>query len=125
MKPRAVGKHYILELYDCPLETLNNEQFLCDLVKDGAKAADTTLLTVTSHHFSPQGVTVLGLLAESHLSIHTWPENGYAAVDLFTCGDNCRPEKACEFIAQSMQAKKRKLKIVIRGKDLIIKRSNL
>jgi S-adenosylmethionine decarboxylase len=118
MKPGAAGKHYILELYDCPPDALDNEKLIRRLVKEGARAAGTTLLLTTSHRFFPQGLTALGLLTESHLSIHTWPEAGYAAVDLFTCGDHCRPEKACEFLTQALQAGRQELKIILRGKGV-------
>ncbi len=118
MKPRSAGMHYILELYDCPPETLDNEAFIRKLVEAGAEAAGTTLLSVTSHHFFPQGVTAVGLLAESHLSIHTWPEVGYAAVDLFTCSDHCHPEETCDLLARAMQAGKHEFRIILRGKGL-------
>jgi S-adenosylmethionine decarboxylase len=62
-----------------------------------------------SHRFEPQGVTGLALLAESHISIHTWPESGYAAVDVFTCGDHTMPERACEVLWQELNASKHKL----------------
>ena len=79
-----VGKHCILELYDCDSSKLNDEAFLRDTITDAAKRAGATLLNLITHRFEPQGVTGLALLAESHISIHTWPEAGYAAVDVFT-----------------------------------------
>jgi S-adenosylmethionine decarboxylase len=66
--------------------------------------AGATLLNLITHHFQPQGVTGLALLAESHLSIHTWPESGYAAVDVFTCGDHTMPERACEVLCRELEA---------------------
>jgi S-adenosylmethionine decarboxylase len=92
----AVGKHCILELYDCEPARLDDEAFLRDTITTAAKRAGATLLNLITHRFQPQGVTGLALLAESHISIHTWPESGYAAVDVFTCGDHTMPERACQ-----------------------------
>ena len=82
-----VGKHCILELYDCDPSKLDDEVFLRSAITQAAERAGATLLNLITHQFQPQGVTGLALLAESHISIHTWPEAGYAAVDVFTCGD--------------------------------------
>jgi len=105
----TVGKHCILELYDFCLEKLNDEAFLRDAITDAAKRAGATLLHLVTHHFEPQGVTGLALLAESHISIHTWPESGYAAVDVFTCGDHTMPERACQVLIDELQAGQHKL----------------
>ena len=69
-----------------------------------AEAANATLLSISSKKFDPQGVTAVVLLSESHLSIHTWPEYGYAAIDAFTCGDRTDPEKACDFLRKTFEA---------------------
>ena len=98
-----VGKHCILELYECDPSRLNDEAFLRTSITTAAKSAGATLLNLITHHFEPQGVTGLALLAESHISIHTWPESGYAAVDVFTCGDHTMPEQACAFLSESIQ----------------------
>ena len=79
-----VGKHCILELYDCDPSRLDDEAFIRTTITSAAKGAGATLLNLITHQFQPQGVTGLALLAESHISIHTWPESGYAAVDVFT-----------------------------------------
>ena len=86
-----VGKHCILELYDCDPSRLDDEAFIRTTITSAAKGAGATLLNLITHQFQPQGVTGLALLAESHISIHTWPESGYAAIDVFTCGpfDRC------------------------------------
>ncbi len=105
-----VGRHCILELYDCDQVKLNDEAFLRNTVTNAAKLAGATLLNLITHRFEPQGVTGLALLAESHISIHTWPENGYAAVDVFTCGDHTMPEKACEFLRYELEAENHLLK---------------
>ena len=105
----AVGKHCILELYDCDSSRLDDEAFLRDTITTAAKRAGATLLNLITHRFEPQGVTGLALLAESHISIHTWPESGYAAVDVFTCGDHTMPEKACQILWEELGSKHHKL----------------
>jgi S-adenosylmethionine decarboxylase len=101
-----VGKHCILELYNCSTELLNDAAFIQQALREAAKHADSTLLDEVKHQFHPQGVTALALLAESHISIHTWPEIGYAAADVFTCGQHTKPEKACEYLVEIFQASK-------------------
>ena len=105
-----VGKHCILELYECDEFKLNDEAFIRTTITTAAKKAGATLLNLITHRFEPQGVTGLALLAESHISIHTWPENGYAAVDVFTCGDHTMPDKACEILRKELLAKRFLLK---------------
>jgi S-adenosylmethionine decarboxylase len=105
----AVGKHCILELYDCDSSRLDDEAFLRNAITTAAKRAGATLLNLITHRFEPQGVTGLALLAESHISIHTWPESGYAAVDVFTCGDHTMPERACQVLWEELGAGRHKL----------------
>lgn len=99
-----VGVHCVLELYDCSPELLNNRPFITQALRDAAKIAQSTLMGEVNHQFTPHGVTALALLAESHISIHTWPEDGYAAVDVFTCGEHTKPEEACQYLAKILQA---------------------
>ena len=106
----TVGKHCILELYGCDSSRLDDEAFLRDTITAAAKRAGATLLNLITHRFEPQGVTGLALLAESHISIHTWPESGYAAVDVFTCGDHTMPERACIVLSEELNAGHYKLK---------------
>jgi len=108
-EPDTVGKHCILELYACDSARLDDEAFLRDTITAAAKRAGATLLNLITHRFEPQGVTGLALLAESHISIHTWPESGYAAVDVFTCGDHTMPEQACAVLAAELGAGSQKL----------------
>ena len=101
---QPVGKHCILELYACDADKLNDESFIRTTIATAAREAGATVLQLISHRFQPQGVTGLVLLAESHLSIHTWPESGYAAVDVFTCGDHTLPERACLALVHALAA---------------------
>ena len=105
----TVGKHCILELYDCDQIKLNDEAFIRSAVTTAAQQASATLLNLVSHPFEPQGVTALALLAESHISIHTWPESRYAAVDVFTCGNHTIPEQACHVLVAELEANYHKL----------------
>lgn len=112
-----VGIHCILELYGCPSDLLNDERFIQQTVREASTHGLATLLEEVSHHFTPQGVTALGLLAESHISIHTWPEKGYAAADVFTCGDQANPQLACNFMRERLQAERHSLTMVVRGPE--------
>ena len=118
-----VGKHCILELYNCDAAKLDDEAFLRNAITTAAKRAGATLLNLITHRFDPQGVTGLALLAESHISIHTWPESGYAAVDVFTCGDHTMPEKACQALADELDAGQHKLTSFRRETPTVIDRS--
>ena len=108
------GKHLILELYGCNSEKLNDEPYLRYLLNSAAKLANALVLNIVSNKFEPYGVTAIALLAESHLSIHTWPESKYAAIDIFTCGINMKPYLASQFFIETLEAKKHILKTVIR-----------
>lgn len=99
-----IGMHCLLELFGCPAELLDDPEFIARALREAAENAGATWLGQLHHRFAPKGVTCIGLLAESHISIHTWPEKGYAAVDVFTCGDAAMPEHACELIATEMRA---------------------
>ncbi len=110
-----VGVHCMLELYGCPAELLNDIEFIKQTLADAAEIARSTLLERISHQFLPHGVTALALLAESHISIHTWPENGYIAADVFTCGEHTKPVDACEFIARAFKSNKHLLMKLPRG----------
>ena len=103
------------ELYDCPRDLLDDETFVKDTLRQAVDRGFATLLHEVSHHFHPQGVTALGLIAESHVAIHTWPEHGYAAVDVFTCGDRADAEKACLYLVGALQASRHTIRKLTRG----------
>ena len=108
-----MGKHYLLNLYGCSFVHLNDEHFLIDLLENAAAASGATVVQTIYKNFEPQGVTVLTLLSESHISIHTWPEDGNAAVDIFTCGD-CNPKIGCDIIIEQLKAEKNTLSYIER-----------
>tara|TARA_A100001388_G_scaffold234029_1_gene187187 strand:- start:833 stop:1267 length:435 start_codon:yes stop_codon:yes gene_type:complete len=109
------GKHLLLELYRCDYEKLNDESFLRCTLNKAAKLANATVLNLISNKFEPQGVTAIALLAESHISIHSWPESNYSAVDIFTCGQNMLPEIACQYLIQTLNAEEHFLRIIERN----------
>ena len=109
------SKHLLLELYRCDSEKLNDESFLRCILNRAAKLANATVLNLISNKFEPQGVTAIALLAESHISIHTWPESNYSAVDIFTCGKNMMPEIASQYLIESLMAKEHSLRVIERN----------
>lgn len=100
----ALGRHLLVELYACDRGLLNDVGKVEQLMKQAAEAAGATIIQVTFHHFSPHGVSGVVVIQESHLAIHTWPEAGYAAVDLFTCGDGTDPWQAYETLKKGLKA---------------------
>jgi S-adenosylmethionine decarboxylase len=104
-EPITLGHHWIVDLHGCPASLLNDHDLIRNRLKETTERYGLSLLQIVSNRFEPQGVTAVGLLAESHLSIHTWPEHCYAAVDIFTCGSDQNLRAACVFIAASLQAK--------------------
>ncbi|WP_342626395.1 MULTISPECIES: adenosylmethionine decarboxylase [unclassified Prochlorococcus] len=105
-----IGRHCILELYQCDPCKLNDEPYIRTTLSSASKVAGAKLLNMITHRFQPQGITGLALLAESHISIHTWPESQYAAIDVFTCGHKMLPEKACEFLSREFDSTTHSLK---------------
>jgi S-adenosylmethionine decarboxylase len=83
----SMGKHLLLEVYDVQFSLLNDVESLQMVMEDGIRRAKMTILNVFSHCFIPQGCTIVIALSESHVSCHTWPENGCIAIDVYTCGD--------------------------------------
>ena len=114
----AIGIHCIAELYDCPPGLLDDEDYIKQALRDSVDRGLATLLHLSSHHFRPQGVTALGLIAESHVAIHTWPEYGYAAVDVFTCGSVASAEKACNHLAEALRAGRHSVRKLERGAEV-------
>ena len=109
------SKHLLLELYKCNYEKLYDESFLRCTLNRAAKLSNATVLNLISNKFEPQGVTAIALLAESHISIHTWPESNYSAVDIFTCGQNMLPELASKYLIDALNAEEHFLRIIERN----------
>jgi len=88
---QALGRQILVEFYDCDHEILKDEQYISKAMVDACVLAQATVVTHAFHSFSPWGVSGVVVIAESHVAIHTWPEYGYAAVDIFTCGETIDP----------------------------------
>jgi S-adenosylmethionine decarboxylase len=108
-----MGKHYLLNLYGCSFSLLNDSEFLIDLLENAAYASGATVLQTVYKKFDPQGVTVLCLLSESHISIHTWPEEGKAACDVYTCGTS-NPKIGCDIIIEQLKSENHTLSYIER-----------
>ncbi|MDH7576319.1 MAG: adenosylmethionine decarboxylase [Bacillota bacterium] len=100
----SLGRHILAEIYGCTFEILNDLEKIQQLMVDAALAAGAEIRECVFHKFSPQGVSGVVVISESHLAIHTWPELGYAAVDVFTCGEKVDPWNACRYLVEKFQA---------------------
>lgn len=101
----ALGNHILVEFSGCSPEIMNDVTIIEKGMVDAAETAGATVINSTFHHFSPYGVSGVVVIQESHLAIHTWPEYGYAAVDLFTCGDQVDAWLSFDFLKNIFQAK--------------------
>ena len=99
-----LGRHLLAEFYDCNSNILNNVQMIEQVMTEAAVACGATVVEKNFHLFNPYGVSGVVIISESHLAIHTWPEYGYAAVDLFTCGTSCDPKIAYEYLQEKLHA---------------------
>ncbi|MFQ5455894.1 MAG: adenosylmethionine decarboxylase [Nitrospirota bacterium] len=111
----ALGIHLLLELKDCNSQILNDLKKVEDILIGAAKESKATIVETSFHKFRPFGISGMVIIAESHLSIHTWPEYGYAAIDVFTCGDVLKPEVAASYLIERFESKNPSLFEVKRG----------
>ena len=114
-RPRTLGTHLLLELNECNATLLDDMELVKRALLDAAEEAGATVVGEVFHKFSPVGVTGIVCIAESHISIHTWPEHAYAAADIFTCGEKFKPLEAAHLIAESLQAQHCSVMEVKRG----------
>ena len=103
---KTKGVHIILELFDCDKEILNDRKKIEEIMLEATKQSGAKIVSYTFHKFNPHGVSGVVVIAESHLSIHTWPEVGYAATDVYTCGEDVMPDRAVEYLKKNLKAKK-------------------
>ena len=101
----ALGTHLLAELRDCNPEILKDLEKVRNAMVSAAKEAKATIIDVSFHEFNPFGISGVIVIAESHLTIHTWPEYAYAAIDIFTCGDIIKPETAAAYLIKEFQCK--------------------
>ncbi|HHY47176.1 MAG TPA: S-adenosylmethionine decarboxylase proenzyme [Firmicutes bacterium] len=111
----ALGRHILCEVYGCDPEVLNDVETIKEIMVNAALRAGADVREVAFHKFSPQGVSGVVVISESHLTIHTWPEYSYAAVDVFTCGEHVDPTVACQYIRERLRAKDMVASLVRRG----------
>jgi len=111
------SQHLLIELFDCNTDALENQSLLTELLEAAATAANVTIVKSVFHQYSPQGITGIVIIEESHLSIHTWPEYAYASVDFYTCGDG-QPEKALNVIQNGLNAQRTETMLIDRGLSL-------
>ncbi|MBI3132690.1 MAG: adenosylmethionine decarboxylase [Acidobacteria bacterium] len=115
----AVGRHMLVEFTGCDGDRLTDLAFISEAMLQAAREAGATILTHRFHRFSGpeggQGVSGAVIISESHLAIHTWPEHGYAAVDLFTCGESVDPFKAHAVLRVALGAREDHTRILERG----------
>jgi S-adenosylmethionine decarboxylase len=113
------GKHVVGDLYECNKDKLMDIAFLINIVKKAADIGNMVLLEIKSWKIG-LGVTVIGIVLESHISIHTWPEYSFATVDVYTCGKHTDPEKAFNYIAEKLEAKQIKKHIFLRNYEVTV-----
>jgi S-adenosylmethionine decarboxylase len=101
---QALGRHLLLELFDCDAEAINSLDNVKASMVEAAKRAQATIVDVVFHEFNPFGISGVVVIAESHLAIHTWPEYRYAAVDIFSCGDVLQPQVAADYLVEQLGA---------------------
>lgn len=100
----ALGRHVLAEVHGCDPNVLNDVAGVEEIMVQAALHAGAEVREVAFHKFSPQGVSGVVVISESHLAVHTWPEHGYAAVDVFTCGNAVNPWDACNYIVEQFGA---------------------
>jgi S-adenosylmethionine decarboxylase proenzyme len=110
----ALGRHLVADFHGCTAD-LNNPDVVLRALEQACEVAGATIISRTGFNFSPYGVTSVVVIAESHLAVHTWPEYGYAAVDLFTCGTSVDTWRAFEFVKSAFGATRVEVKEMPRG----------
>ncbi len=111
----GVGRHLIVEMFECDPKALDSVDEVKKALVDAAVASNSTVVGYDFYRFKPHGVSGYVLIAESHISIHTWPEYGYAAVDVFTCGEHTNPWKGLEVLRERFRARKVTVVEITRG----------
>ena len=110
-----LGRHILAEFFECDPNVLNNPELVEKYMLQAALECGATVVNKCFHLFAPHGVSGVVIISESHLAIHTWPEYGYAAVDLFTCGEQCDPKVSYEFLKEKFNSRDAKYSQLNRG----------
>ena len=112
---KVLGRHVLAEINGCQHDILNDLKLIEKTMVDAAIFAGAEVREVAFHEFSPVGISGVVIISESHLTIHTWPELGYAAVDVFTCGPDVDPWVACRYLSEKFKARSMTATEVKRG----------
>jgi S-adenosylmethionine decarboxylase len=115
MEYSTFGRHVAVDTWGVDFDLLNNAEWLQTQMVEAAEACGATVMSVQAKQFEPQGATVLVLLSESHLSIHTYPEKGFAALDCYTCGETVDPQLAIDYMVSVLKPETTHAKKLIRG----------
>ncbi|WP_440112065.1 adenosylmethionine decarboxylase [Paenibacillus sp. QZ-Y1] len=115
MEYSTFGRHVAVDAWGVDFDLLNSAEYLQAQMVEAAEACGATVMSVQSKQFDPQGATVLVLLSESHLSIHTYPERGFAAIDCYTCGETVDPQLAIDYLVSVLKPEKTYAKKLVRG----------
>lgn len=102
---KSLGRHLLVEYYDCDAKILTDVGIIEDIMVGAAKAAKAHIVDVVFHTFNPHGLSGVVVIQESHLAIHTWPEHGFASVDIYTCGNSVNPWVSYKYILKHLKAK--------------------
>ena len=122
---KTLGRHILVEFYGCSPDIMNDVIVIEQSMVDAAKEARATVINSTFHHFSPYGVSGVVVIQESHLAIHTWPEYRYAAVDIFTCGDEVNPWISFDYLKKAFKADYGSAIEINRGQVDLMERVNI
>jgi S-adenosylmethionine decarboxylase len=119
---QSLGNHLIIELYDCQVEAINDAKTVEDRLIEAVRLSGAKMVQSVIHKFNPHGVSGVIVIEESHFSVHTWPEYGYCALDIFTCGDEIDYYSALHYLKKEFQAKNLSVTEMKRGMlDLPVK----
>lgn len=116
---KPIGIQLMAELWECNRDKIDSPERIEEIMLSAAKEAGAEIIGSMFHEFEPQGVSGVIVIAESHLTIHTWPEQGYAAVDIFTCGEHTDPWKALEVLAGAFEAEETHSMEINRGMKVV------
>lgn len=116
----TAGRHVIAELWGCKADILNDLHGIERVMVSAALESGAEVREVAFHKFAPQGVSGVVIISESHLTIHSFPEHGYASIDVYTCGDRIDPNVACDYITKALGATRRESVELPRGVGPIV-----
>jgi S-adenosylmethionine decarboxylase len=111
----ALARHVLAEYYGCDPAILDDPDFLRPIIEEAVRAAGAEVIKTSLHQFKPQGVSGVVILAESHLAVHTWPEHGFAAVEIFTCGEEPEPEAGHRYLLEQLKPAYHTVRALERG----------